>query len=254
MKNVLIILMALPLLAFTFGDGHYFDIKEGNENYKNENYDEALRLYERAFSQKGSDVSMYNLGNAYYRKGEYDMAADQYSAMLNAKEPMLAREGLSNFAASQLMAGLQKAGKGDAPAALENLKTAASAYKKILLENPSDKKAKENMEIALNKIKELQKQLPRQMSTGKRQKEQDGSESQDKADGQDEKSDEKQKAKHDKPKDKGDRQEAADEKPRGKMSPEEVRRILEALAQNEEKLQKQLHRMRTRNKEVEKDW
>ena len=253
MKKLLVVLLSLPLTAFTIGDSHYFDVKEGNEKYERGNYDEALKLYERARSRKESDVSKYNLGNAYYRKGEYDSSAENFSAMLGSKNAALAKQGLSNFAASSLMAGFTKAEKNDSEAAIKNLKMAASAYKKILLGNPVDKSAKENMELALNKIKELEKQKQNQKpqdkkeeKENKQQNEQGESDQQNDADKQGEKSGPEEKEQK--------KQDSADKKQKGKMTPEEVERILEALAQNEEKLQKSLRQKRTRNYEVEKDW
>mgnify|MGYP000166839544 CR=1 FL=1 len=265
MKRLLIILLSAPLLAFTIGDGHYFDIKKGNQKYEEGKYDEALKFYERARSQKESDVSRYDLGDAYYRKGDYDAAAENFSAMLDTKNAPLARQGFSNFAAANLMAGFKKADKGDAGAAVKNLKTAASAYRKILLDDPADKSAKENLEIALNKIKELEKQKKNRKPQDKKQKDKkqnkkdkaeqkkSGGEQNKKNKKQDEKGGKKN-AKNEKGENEQKKQQSADAKQKGKMTPEEVERILKALAQNEKKLQKSLRQKRTRNYDVEKDW
>ncbi len=255
MKKLLVILLSLPLLAFTIGYGHYFDIKKGNEKYEQGKYDEALKFYERARSQKESDVSRYNLGDAHYRMGDYDSAAENFSAMLDTKNAPLARQGFSNFAASNLMAGFEKADKGDAESAIKNLKTAASAYRKILLGDPADKSAKENLEIALNKIKELEKQ--NQKPQDKKQSKQDESKQKESGKEQDKKKNEqgdKKKANNEKGEKEQKKHESADAKRKGKMTPEEVERILEALAQNEERLQKSLREKRTRDYDVEKDW
>ena len=272
MKNSLLILLILSLSAFTIGDGHYFDIKEGNENYKKGEYDKALKLYDRAFARKESAVSKYNLGNAHYRKGEYDSAAQSFLAMLDTKDSSLAGNGLWNFAASNLMAGLEKAAGADAQSALANLIAAAAVYKDILLDDPSDKKAKENLELALNKIREIEKQRPKQKGEGEEPDEKENSDSgeesgeenrqneepqQEEAKEEDNKSGEEKQAENAEESDKNKSEQARDagrEKRKGKMSPEEVTRILKALAQNEEKLQKEFHRMKTREKGVEKDW
>lgn len=261
MKKSVIILLFLSLTAFTIGDGHYFDIKKGNQKYEEGSYDEALKYYERARSQKKSDVSEYNLGDAYYRKGDYDAAAENFSAMLNSNNKTLARQGLLNFAAANLMAGFKQAGKGNADTAIKRLQTAASAYKKVLLGDPSDKSAKENMEIALNKIKELEKQKQKKKSQDKKQNKQDKAK-QKKSDGeqekqdkkQDKKGEEKKKAKNEKGEKEQKKHESADSKQKGKMTPDEVERILEALEQNEKKVQKSLRQNRVRDYEVEKDW
>ena len=258
MKKLLVILLSLSLMAFTIGDTHYFDVKKGNEKYEKGSYDEALMLYERAYSKKESDVSKYNLGNAHYRKGDYDEAARNFSAMLNSTDAELASRGLKNFAASNQLAGFDTAVKNDSDSAIINLKTATSAYKKILLTDRTDKSAKENLEIALNKIKELEKEKQKSQDENQEDKKQNDQEkskqqnSQDKK--QSDKGDDKEKTKGEKGEQKQKSRESADSKQKGKMTPEEVERILEALAQNEEKLQKQLRQNRTRNYEVEKDW
>lgn len=241
-------LLAPALMAF--GDAHYFAIRDGNKLYDKGDYDGALELYNRAHDAKDSDVSNYNLGNAYFQKGEYEKAAEFFAATMTAKNAELAEKGLSNMAVTRLKAGYEKLEKGgDKSAALNDFKEAAGAYRKILLDNSSSEAAKENMELAMKKIEELEKQMPQKKSDNKKDKK-DGDENKKKSDDKKE-GKEKQKAENENEEKskKNDGEENHEE-----MSPEDVKRILDALAREEKQAMKNLRLKKTRQRKVEKDW
>lgn len=248
-KFFLIVFLAPALMGF--GDAHYFAIKDGNKLYDEGDYDGALELYNRARDAKDSDVSNYNLGSAYFQKGEYEKAAEFFSATLTTKNVELAKKSLSNMAVTKLKTGYEKLENGgDKSAALDDFKEAATAYRKILLDDSSNKAAKQNMELANKKIDELEKEMPEKKEDDKKQKKED--------DGDDEKKSDDRKDGNDEQKTENENEQQS-EKNDGEgnyeeMSPEDAKRILDALAREEKQAMKNLRLKKTRQREVEKDW
>lgn len=249
MRKILLLLLAPVLMAF--GDTHYFAIKDGNKLYDDGDYDGAMQLYQRARDAKASDVSNYNLGSAHFQKGEYEKAGEFFSTMLTAKDAELAKKGLSNMAVTKLKAGYEKLENGgDKSSALNDFKEAAEEYRKILLDNPANKTAKENMELATKKIEELEKDMPEKKSEDKKQKE-DGDKDDKKSDDE-KKGKEEQKTENEQQSNEQKEEKNEGEENQKEMSPEDVKRILDALANEEKQAMKNLKK--TRRKKVEKDW
>ncbi|GMT41689.1 MAG: BatC protein [bacterium] len=262
MKKIVTVLAAS--LSLAFGDAHYFAVKEGNEQYNAGDYDDAIDLYSRAQKEKDSAVSKYNLGNARFRKGEYEKAAELYSAVLDSPSGELAEKGLLNFANTKMKSGFEKLEKSaQETVALEDLKAAEGAYRKILLDDPSNMAAKENMELAMIKIEELEKQSPQKKSDKEEKKKKDkddgkpesGKDQKDAPDQNEKQREQKeQKAQEKNQKKSDEKSDAAKEGQKRKMTPEDVKRILDALERNEKKVIQQLHNAKMREKQVEKDW
>jgi len=245
------VLLAPALMAF--GDAHYFAIKEGNKLYAEGDYDGALELYERARDAKDSDVSNYNLGSAYFQKGEYEKAAEFFSKTRKTKDAELAEKSLSNMAVTKLKAGYEKLKNGgDKSSALDDFKEAAGAYKKILLDNSSNAVAKENMELANKKIEELEKEMPHKNKDDKKQDKEGDEEEKESGDNDDKKdANDGQKSENE---NEQKSEENGSEGNQEEMSPEDVKRILDALERDEKQVMKNLRLKKTRQREVEKDW
>nr|2AVP_A Chain A, synthetic consensus TPR protein [Methanothrix harundinacea 6Ac] len=55
----------------------------GNAYYKQGDYDEAIEYYQKALElDPRSAEAWYNLGNAYYKQGDYDEAIEYYQKAL----------------------------------------------------------------------------------------------------------------------------------------------------------------------------
>lgn len=93
----------------------------GNAQFRKKKYEEAIRSFRKAVAGDDAGLSAsawYNLGNAYFRKGEF--------ALQQGKQ-----EGLSDY------------------------REALAAYKKSLEIRPDNKDAKRNIEVVQARIKEL---------------------------------------------------------------------------------------------------
>ena len=217
----------------------------------------------------------YNLGTALNRAGEMPPAEESFLRAVRSSNPKLRAAALYNL-------GNTRVKTGDLPGAAE-------AYEMALRQRPDDRDAKFNLEL----IRALMQQQPPDSSGQKQQqKKKDGGKqdqkNQDKQQNQQGKQDQKdQKSQQDKKdqeagKDQQDQQQQqqdeqqqqqdqqqAQEGQQGadstgapsqadmqplKITPEQARRILDGLAQQEMTLQQERLRARSRPLKVEKDW
>ena len=239
-------------------------IFEGN-SIVNDNFIEAEKKYRLGVSAKQNNaVGSYNLGNAYYESELYDEAMLRHiEAVSNSRSKLEKHKAYHNIG-NGLM--LQK-----------RCKEAVSAYKDALRNNPSDDESRYNLALAQECAKE--------------QGDGDG-EDEDKDKDKDENKDDKEnsdenKDNEDKNQDKGDKSEDENEgddkedddgKPKddngdqknkdpnndkgqpkpqpGKMSPQQVKNLLEAMNNEEKKVQEKMNASKTKGVKVqtEKDW
>lgn len=253
---------------------------KGNSAFKKGKYAEAEALYKAAELEAPEKKEIaYNLANTYYKQGDFESAERAYEKAKNIKDPKLRQKALFNLGNA-----LYRAGSNPQDSAAQGkLEKAASVYKTILKNNPSDYASKFNLEKTLQKIEQMKQQQNQQNKDNKDQnkdnkdqnkdnKDQNKNDKQDKKDQQKQDKDSKQnqdKNKQDENKKDGDKKDQGENKdeqkppedqnkPQGKkpgeMSEEEAKRLLDALKQDESDMQKRLMLMRVPSKKLEKDW
>ena len=237
---------------------------EGN-SLVNENFIEAEKKYRLAVSAKQNNaVGSYNLGNAYYKSELYDEAMLRHLEAVNNSASKLEKHKAYHNIGNTLM---QK----------KRCKEAVSAYKNALRNNPSDDESRYNLALAQECAKE--------QGDGDGEgddEDKDKDENKDDKENSDENKDneEKNKDKGDDKEDKkeGDDKEGEDGKPKddngnqknkdankdkgqpkpqaGKMSPQQVKNLLEAMNNEEKKVQEKMNASKTKGVKIqtEKDW
>ena len=113
----------LPLVASAQIENH--DIRVGNTAYRSKNYAVAEKKYRSALSKKESSYyANFNLGNALYRKGEWQTARNYYQkAVAYAPSVRLKAEALHNMGTTYLQE--------------KKYKEAVDFLKKSMLANPN---------------------------------------------------------------------------------------------------------------------
>ena len=235
---------------------------EGN-SLVNENFIEAEKKYRLGVSAKQNNAAgSYNLGNAYYKSELYDEAMLRHLEAVNNSGSKLEKHKAYHNIGNTLMQ--QK-----------RCKEAVSAYKNALRNSPSDDESRYNLALAQECAKE--------QGDGKGEdKDKDRDENKDDKENSDENKDneEKNKDKGDDKEDKkeGDDKEGEDGKPKddngnqkdkdankdkgqpkpqaGKMSPQQVKNLLEAMNNEEKKVQEKMNASKTKGVKIqtEKDW
>ncbi len=235
---------------------------EGN-SLVNENFIEAEKKYRLAVSAKQNNaVGSYNLGNAYYKSELYDEAMLRHLEAVNNSGSKLEKHKAYHNIGNTLMQ--QK-----------RCKEAVSAFKNALRNSPSDDESRYNLALAQECAKE--------QGDGKGEdKDKDRDENKDDKENSDENKDNEEKNKdkggEDEEKKEGDDKEDEDGKPKDdngnqndkdpnkdkgqpkpqprKMSPQQVKNLLEAMNNEEKKVQEKMNASKTKGVKIqtEKDW
>ena len=239
-------------------------VYEANELLDGEDYITAEMEYRKAISEQANNVAgAYNLAHTYYKNGSFNEAL--YRGQEAAKNAITKEEKHKAYH-----------GIGNMLMKNEKCKEAVSAYKQALRSMPTDEETRYNLALAKecekqqdgggednkedeNKDKDKEKDKEKKKDDEQQEKDKKEEEGdQDKKKGED-KEDENGKPKDDK-KDqgKGDKEDKK-QKPKpqpGKMSPQQIKNILEAMNNQEQKVQEKINAKKQKGAKVktEKDW
>ena len=270
MKNLT--LLILFFTCFTFSQDkekekeHLLSIKksndlvyEANELMDDNNFISAEKEYRKAISKQPSSVAgTYNLGNSYFKKGNYEEALyRQQQAAKNATEKTHKHKAFHNIG-NILMKNKQ-------------CKEAVEAYKSALRNDPTDDETRYNLGLAKecaeqqkddqpdenqDKDKDKQDENKDKDDQDKDQQDQDNKDNKDDDKGQDKKEGDDKKDES-KPKDEQGKDENQEQKPQpGKLSPQQIKNLLEAMNNQEQKVQEKMNAEKQKGEKVktDKDW
>ncbi|MFH4966621.1 tetratricopeptide repeat protein [Gaetbulibacter sp. M240] len=248
-------------------------VYEGNSLLNNDEFTKAEMEYRKAISEQSSNVAgLYNLGNSYYKNGLYDEALlRQQEALKHAEtkaEKHMAYHNIGNI--------LMKNKK---------CKEAVGAYKDALRNDPTDDETRYNLVLAQDCAKKQENQNKDDKNKDKKDQDKDNKDQDKDKDQQDQKDqnkdqndqnkDQKDQDKKDqdkenkedegKPKDdkkdegKGDQDEKNQQPPKprqGQLSPQQIKNLLEAMNNQEQKVQKKMNAEKQKGIKVktDKDW
>ncbi|MUU79430.1 tetratricopeptide repeat protein [Winogradskyella endarachnes] len=242
-------------------------VYEANELVSGDNYVEAEMAYRKAISKAPSKaVGSYNLAHSYYKKGSFNEALFRtQEAAKNASNKVEKHRAFHNL--------------GNILMESKQCKEAVEAYKNALRSNPNDEETRYNFAIA-KQCADQQKdgggeddkkddnKEDQQDKEDQEKKEDENKDNQDKKDegDQDKKDGDKDKDDEGKPKDdkkddgkgdKNDKDKNQKQKPKpGQMSPQQMKNILEAMQNQEQKVQEKMNAEKQKGVKVktEKDW
>jgi Ca-activated chloride channel homolog len=204
-------------------------LRNGNKLYDKGNYKEAEVNYRKALEiNKESDKGKFNLGAAVYQEKNFNEASKIFEDLSGKQLDKATKAKIYHNYGNSLLESKQ-------------YEQSIAAYKNSLLNNPSDKDTKYNLEYARSMLKKQQQQ--------QQQKQQD--KNQDKKD-QDKKDQENQN-KEQQNKDQNKNQPQDQNK---KISKEDAERMLEALKNDEKKTMAKLKKSKAKVQQtvIEKDW
>ena len=227
-------------------------LRKGNELYQKKQFTDASVSYQKALgSNSNYNKATYNLGNALYQTKNFKEAIPQYELTTKtATDKLTKAEAFHNL--------------GNAMIESKNYQGAVDGYKNALRNNPTDDETRYNLAVAqklLDKEKQDNKDDKNKKDKNddnkdKKKDRKEDSEGDKNKDGKDNPKKDKGKDKKQNPnKDKGkDKQKPKPQK--GKMSPQQVKQLLESLNNEEKKTQKKLNAKKAQGKKVkqEKDW
>lgn len=242
-------------------------VYKGNELVQEEDFVQAEMEYRKAISNAPKKaVGAYNLANTYYKKGNYD------EALFRTQEA--AKNAVSKDEKHRAYHNL-----GNILMKNENCKEAVEAFKNALRSNPNDEETRYNFALAKECAeqqkdgggednKEDENKEEEKDKEKEEKKEDENKDEKDKKDegDKDKKEGDKEEDENGKPKDekkddgKGDKdQKDKNQKPKprpGQMSPQQIKNILEAMQNQEQKVQQKINAEKQKGAKVktEKDW
>lgn len=230
---LLMVLTFLPAVLHAQEDKKY--IKEGNELFERKKYPEAAKSYQQAVKKnKGSYKANFNLGDAYYKQGKFEEAAQQFQA--------LTHQATSKDTLSKAYHNL-----GNALLQSKKYEESINAYKNALKSNPNDEDTRYNLAYAQQMLKQQQQQN-KDDKKDKDKKDKDKKDKKDKDKKEQDKKDKEDKKKQDQKKKK--QQQQPDQ-----ISKEDAQRLLDALQNDEKNVQNKAKKGKQGIKvKIEKDW
>ena len=245
-------------------------VYEGNSLVEDD-FVEAEKEYRKAISKVPSNaVGSYNLGHAYYNSGHLDESLLRHLEVTknsnNRQEKHAAFHNIGNIL-------MQK----------NQCNEAVEAFKNALRNDPTDDESRYNLALAKECAKNQgggdgqnkdsdqknedenrqsennNNQDQNQQDQNQQDQDSEGDDQQDKRDGEDQEndqgkpSDEKDQKKETDP---GDQQKKQEQPQPGKLSPQQVKNLMEAMNNQEKKVQEKINAKKTKGVQVrtEKDW
>lgn len=240
-------------------------MSEAQQNLQKDRFTAAEAEYRKAISlNPKAEIAKYNLGTAYYGKEKNAEAMyrfKQAAATATSKsEKHKAFHNLGNTFMNE-----------------KNYQNAVNAYKDALRNNPNDEETRYNLALAkelLDKNPPAPDEDGEDETEEKKPQEQDSQENEEDKEDQDDdsdqgeqdqedtgedeedkKGDEKEGDKEDKPEEQGDNPQEQQPVP-GQLSPEQVKSLLDALENDEKRVQEKMNADKQRGEQIksDKDW
>jgi len=261
MKKILFILLLLPLSLLAQQDKAALEkearqlVREGNELYNQLKFADAEVKYKKALEKNPEyEIANYNLGNALSLQNRTKEAIPQFE--------LVAKTTKDKYMRASTMHNIGNAHYQD-----KNYQKAVDSYKHSLRANPKDDETRYNLALAQKMLKDQQnKDKDKDKKDNKDnkddKKDKDKEKDKDKKDGDDkkdeDKKDDEKKGDDDKKDPKKDKKDdKKEQKPQpGKLSPQQIKQLLEAMNNEEQKTQKKMNAKKERGKKIkqEKDW
>jgi tetratricopeptide (TPR) repeat protein len=229
-RHALLIGAVMLILVLTglhsYGQNERKLVKEGNTLYDKGKFKEAEMDYRKALeAKKNSTRGQFNLGDAVYQQRNFDESTKIFGNLSDSK--------LSSKDKASVYHNL-----GNSLLEAKDYEKSISAYENALVNNPSDRDTKYNLEYAKEMIKKQQQQQKQQQQN---------------------KNDKQNKDKKDQNKDqnKDQQQQKKDQQDQSKkISKDEAERMLEAMKKDETKTEQKLKKQQVKVQQgvIEKDW
>jgi len=227
--GIAVILMLLNILGI-YGQGDKKYLRQGNNKYFKGDYNESEILYRKAIENTPSSTdAVFNLGDALYRQNKFEDASKHFSTSVEmSNENMKKAESYYNLGNSLLKNN--------------KIEESIEAYKNSLRLNPSSMEAKYNLAYAQDLLKKMQQQQQQQQQQNEQQKEDENNNNQ------------QQNQENQQQQQQNSNQNQANQDQQGeqqqKISKEDAERILNALANDEKKVQEKVKEAKTAQERV----
>lgn len=235
----LFLLLFLADLAIAQKDHRY--LRQGDRNYEENDLGAAEEAYRKALEAKETAKGTYNLGNTIYKQGRYDEAIKHYErAAESTQEPQARAHAYHNLGNAYFQQG--------------DYAKSAEAYKNALRLNPADMETKINLAQAQHLIQPPPPEQDQQEGESEEQNEenQDQQQQQDQQSSGQDQQDQQQQEQDQQQQDQQSPAEAREQEEN--LSREEAERLLQIMANEEQKTMEKLRQAQSKACNSAKDW
>lgn len=218
-------------------------IRKGNDLYKKQQYTDAEANYKKALEKnKQSVIGHYNLGNSLYEQKRFNDARNQYSGSLKLANDKLVKGDASYNIGNTYMEG-------------KKWEESIKSYKQSLKLNPNDEEARYNLAYAQAMLKKQQQGGGGDNKDKKDNKDKNKNKNQQNQQNKDQQQQNKDQNKNQQDQNKDQEEEQQKPQPMpSKLDKQEAERLLQALSQEEKKLQDKMKKAKGQQVPVDKDW
>lgn len=165
----ILFILLLPAKGFASVVG---EVNKANDLYKQGKFDDSLDLYQQALAQDNkSSVLKYDLGTAFYKKGDYAKALEYLRQAAEDKNIKIKPRAEYNLGNTLFKSGVQKE-KSNVDEAIKTLQDSLGQYGLSLKDNPQDADASYNEGIVKKEIEHLKQQKQQQKQAQQNQQNQ----------------------------------------------------------------------------------
>ena len=177
--------------SLVFAKDAHHAVSQGNKLYKENKFDQALKSYNEAIKLKpDSAIVNFDIGAAYFKKGDFDMAVSNFEKALLSEDKLLESQANYNIGNSKYKLGKLKENT-DLASCAKSFRQALDYYKRALDLNSQDEDAKFNHElvekelkIILDKLKARKDTPTKEEKSTDKKEDKTGGQSQDSKEGQ----------------------------------------------------------------------
>jgi Ca-activated chloride channel homolog len=242
------------LLVLLFGCGYLNaqSVRElnnkGVDQYEDGRFVDSEVNFKKGTAEEPKNFeTSFNLGDAYYKQQKYDEAIKSFQSALEKSESTEQKAKVYHNIGNSLLKD-------------KKIKESVEAYKNSLKINPNDEETKYNLSYALSLLKNQQNQQQKNKNNkndknNKDQKDQNKNQQNKDKDKKNQQDQNQDKNNQNKPEqNQTAKQDNLKPQEKNKISKEEAERILEALKNNEQDLQKKLRKKTGTPIKTDKDW
>ncbi len=158
----------MPKMALAFFESA--KVKDGNKAYLKGDFDGSIRQYENVLKKKPEwDILNFDLGTAYYKKGDYKKAQDYLQKALLTEKNDLKAKAHYNLGNAYYRGGIAQEEK-NIDQAIASLDQSLGHYEQNLLQNKDDNDSKYNSDFVQKELERLKKKKQQQGSQQQQQK------------------------------------------------------------------------------------
>ena len=236
-KIRLIIIMMLAASANVYGQAERKYIRQGNNEFSKGNFAESEVLYRKAIDKNTLPDAQFNLGDALYRQEKFEDAGRSFIENADRVDDRVKKSN-SYFNLGNSLLNSKK------------IEESITAYKNSLRLNPENLEAKYNLAYAQDLLKQEQQQQQDQQQNQQNDQKDQEKQDQNQKQGQDKNNNQQEQQQQQNQQNQQQQADQQQDQQQTGVSKEDAQRLLDALANDEKKVQEKVKEAKAASQKV----